>query len=179
MYFLYQLILAIGFIFYGFSYVIKDRKILLLTNITSNIVFFLGYMIYDLKVAAFLNIVSMIREILLLIADKIKSDKFHAMCFFVIMVVTICIGVFTYEDIYSSIPVLANVIFAYSIWQKNVKTYRLCGIVVQANWVVYAFYINSIVSIVCDGLILLGVIYTYYKICKEDVVTSTGDIVKK
>ena len=172
MYVLSQIAFILAYIGYGSSYIVKDRKKLLAYNFISSILFVLAYVFLDAKSAIYINILSIIRQGLLLIQEKNQSQRMYVYVFFFNVISTILIGILTYENIYSALPAFATLIFVYSSWQKSISMYRLCGIVIEINWLIYGIYLKSIVSIVMETIIFIAVIINYIKINKEECETK-------
>ena len=174
MYVMSQIAFVFAYLGYGFSYVLKDRPKLLTCNFVSCILFVIAYICLDAKSAIYINIVSIIRQGLLLIQEKNQSQKMYVYVFFFNIISTIIVGILTYENIYSALPALATLIFVYSSWQKSISMYRLCGIIIEINWLIYGIYLKSIVSIVMESIILIAVIINYIKITKEECETKVS-----
>ena len=177
-YVLSQIVIALSYISYGTSYLTKNRKVLLGTTFLSSFLFMIAYILLDAKSAVYINVFSMIRQLLLIIQEKNKSERMYVYIFFFNVISTILIGVFTYENMYSVLPVLATLIFVYSSWQKDIAMYRLCGIFIEVNWLAYGIYLKSIVSIITETILVIAVTYNYIKINKE-VETNSSSVVKK
>jgi len=178
MYVLSQIIIAMSYGLYGASYLTKNRKVLLGTTMLSSFLFMIAYVLLDAKSAIYINILSIIRQMLLLIQEKNQSQKMYVYVFFFNVISTILVGIFTYEGIFSMLPVLATLIFVYSSWQKDIKMYRLCGIFIEINWLMYGIYLKSIVSIVMECVLVVAVIYNYIKISNESGENEDSNIVK-
>ena len=174
MYVLSQIAFILAYLGYGASYVLKDRPKLLACNFISSILFVIAYICLDAKSAMYINIVSIVRQGLLLIQEKNQNQKMYVYVFFFNIISTIIVGVLTYENIYSALPALATLIFVYSSWQKSISMYRLWGIVIEINWLIYGLYLRSIVSIVMETIILISVIVNFIKINKEECETKVG-----
>lgn len=174
MYVLSQIVFVLAYLGYGASYVMKDRKKLLICNFVSSIFFVLAYIFLDAKSAMYINILSIVRQGLLLIQEKNQSQRMYVYVFFFNVISTILIGVLTYENIYSALPAFATLIFVYSSWQKSISMYRLCGIVIEINWLIYGIYLRSVVSIVMETIIFISVIINFIKINKEECETKAG-----
>ena len=82
MYVMSQIAFVFAYLGYGFSYVLKDRPKLLTCNFVSCILFVLAYICLDAKSAIYINVVSIIRQGLLLIQEKNQSQKMYVYVFF-------------------------------------------------------------------------------------------------
>lgn len=165
--------------FYGSSYLTKNRYILLVNTMLSSVFFIIAYVLLDAKSAVYINILSIVRQILLLIQEKNNSQRMYVYVFFFNVISTVLVGILTYENVFSALPALGTLIFVYSSWQKDIKMYRLCGIFIEINWLVYGLYLRSIVSIVMECILVPVVIYNFIKICRESAENEAGNVVKK
>lgn len=173
LYVLSQIIIALSYITYGISYLSKNRKTILACTLCSSVLFMLAYICLDAKSAVYINLLSIVRQLLLIIQEKNQSQKMYVYVFFFNLISTLLVGILTYENIYSALPVFATLIFVYSSWQKSISMYRLCGIVIEINWLVYGIYLKSIVSIIMEAIILVAVIINFIKINKEECETQS------
>lgn len=162
-----QVALIMAYIGYCLSYISKHRNKILICNFFSGVFFALAYLFLGAKTALYINVLSIVRQVLLIIQEKNQSQKMYVYIFFFNVISTILVGVLTYDGIFSTIPVFATLIFVYSTWQKDIYMYRLCGIVIEINWLLYGVYLKSIVSIVMETIILVCVIVNFIKINKE------------
>ena len=176
MYVLSQVFTAISYALYGSSYLTKNRYMLLVNTMLSSVFFIVAYTLLGATSAVYINVLSIIRQILLLIQEKNQSQRMYVYVFFFNVISTILVGVFTYEGIFSALPALGTLIFVYSSWQKDIKMYRLCGIFIEFNWLVYGIYLRSVVSIVMECILVPVVIYNFVKICKETSETEAGKL---
>lgn len=78
----------------------------------------------------------------------------------------ICIGIITYNAIYSLIPIIIACLFTYGAWQRNLKVTYFIGIIVAFLWVVYNFIVGAYVSLLGSLFELLASLIGYIRIFK-------------
>lgn len=61
----------------------------------------------------------------------------------------------TYEGPLSLLSIFATAVYTFSIWQKNTKVYKGCGIPVSVLWISYNTYIGSIFGIILESVLLV------------------------
>jgi hypothetical protein len=76
-----------------------------------------------------------------------KQDK---MVVLVIVATILACAYFTYEGAGSMLVVVGTLIFTYSVFQKNVFTYKWLNIICCLAWLAYAVYIMSVVQIIFE-----------------------------
>ena len=73
-----------------------------------------------------------------------------------------------YFDFCSIFNIAATLIYTYALWQKNTKTYKLLGIIVNALMIVYDVYIKSILGVILISIAFVSSIIGYYKDSKKN-----------
>lgn len=156
--------------FLGFIYAIfliisnwgkTTRQILLLQTFA----FFFKSIHYYLLggISGFLtSIVSMIRN---LIFFKIKSNKIWTILCIIIYLI---IGIFTYQTIYSALPVLATIIYTIIINKDKASLLRWGMFITSIIWLTYNIYINSYSGIIIQIIILISNIWAIIKLDKKE-----------
>ena len=86
----------------------------------------------------------------------------------VVYVISIISAIYTYESVWSLLPVFATLIYTYSIFQKNIKIYRLLGIPTELCYVCYNFFIKSIFAIILSIIVLINSIIGYINEIKKE-----------
>ena len=113
-------------------------------------------------------VVAIIRNIIFIIDEKKngKSNKNTTKDYIVLAVlyiISIVFAVFTYNGILSMMSVVATMLYTFSVWQKNTKTYKLLGIPIEAIWIIYNIYIFSIFGIILESVLAVSTIVGYLR----------------
>ena len=74
---------------------------------------------------------------------------------YTLYLITILSGIFTYNSIFSIFPVIATILYTYSIWQSNTRTYKLLGVITGILCTIYNIYIKSIFGIVAEFVLTI------------------------
>lgn len=170
-----QVFVAISYIFIGISYITKKRNMVLICSIMSVISFAVAYFLLNAWSALAMMAVSMTRNIIFLIRSKSqnpnKLDKVDYIIGSILLIAIICLSVVTYEEWYSLLSCIATLIYTFSVWQKNTMVYKICGVPTSLFWIVYNVFINSILGIILESLIvvfaILGLCLDLYKNTKK------------
>ena len=152
-YLLSQIIVIIATIFIAFTYIIKNRKKILILFILYSIFYGIHYLLLNAITGFLMNLVSIIRNIVFYkqeINNKQNSKIFLVILFTIIILFTLC----SYKDYYSLISMSASLISTYSIWQKNPIIYRILAVIVSICFIIYAIHINSVFAIITEVFLL-------------------------
>ncbi len=100
-----------------------------------------------------MGIVAVLRNIIFIFEEK-KSKK-NNIILYTLFLITIISGILTYYSILSILPIIATILYTYSIWQSNTKTYKLLGIITGVLFVIYNIYVKSIFGIIAESILTI------------------------
>ena len=172
-YIISQIFTIIGYGLTTSTYHMQRRKMVLLLNFLSKFSFAIAYVLLGAWSALAMIGVALIRNTVFMIDKKENGkrndiNKKDIIMLIIVYVITIISAIYTYEGFYSLLPVFSTLIYTYSIFQKNIKTYRLLGIPTEFCCVVYNFYIKSIFAIIMGIMPLISSIIGYIKEVKKE-----------
>ena len=65
-------------------------------------------------------------------------------------------GIITYQNIYSIIPIIIGFLYTYGSWQKDLKkTYKI-AITSSIGWIIYNIIIGAYIAAICSILELIS-----------------------
>lgn len=153
-YILSQILVLISSIFIAASFFSKKKKDVTILCVLYCIFYSVHYLLLGAYTGMFMSLISASRNILFYrYAKKNMNNKFITLIFFSSF--AIITGIYSYQDLFSFISILANILSTYSIWQDNINKYRLYAIPVSFCFIVYAVHINSIFSLVIELILLI------------------------
>ncbi len=85
--------------------------------------------------------------------EKNKKDEkldYKELIFFLILI--IIAGIFTYQNIYSLIPIIIGILYTYSIWQKNLTVFRMIYVIAAVGWIIYNVIVGAYITIIGNTL---------------------------
>ena len=100
----------------------------------------------------------------LLLGNKKKNNLITLI---VLIILVIIFGLISYSNIFSIIPIIAAILYTYSIWQDNVKVYRWLALPIGALWITYNICSKSIFGIIAESVLLVVEIIGIIKIQKQ------------
>jgi hypothetical protein len=153
-YLLSQILVFIATIFIGATYLVKDKKTITLLCVIYCIFYAGHYLLLGAFTGFIMTVISAFRNILFYKNAVEKKDNSFGILFLFIFIAIVS-GIFTFQDYFSIISIVASCISTYSIWQKDNKKYRLFAIPVSCCFIIYGVHINSIISIITETILLL------------------------
>ncbi len=157
-YILSQIFVLIATILACINYTLKNKKSILTFNIIATLCFALQYAFLNAWTAVVINVIGTGRTIWFYINEKHGKvhDKFSLIT---VILLGIVAGIFTYENLFSLLPIVANTIFTYGIWQSNIGLYRWLAVATDTSFLIYSIYSKSLLGTIFESaLTLFGII---------------------
>ena len=155
-YIISQIVTVIYFTILSLSYLLKDRTKILVANFLAHIGQTAAMAMLNGYTGAAMSVIMMLRDLTLLIQEheKSKGKKINKKLDLIILIVTVilivALTIFTYNGPLSLLSVAATLVTTYALWQKNVKRYKLLGLVAGILWLAYNIFIMSIMGIILE-----------------------------
>ena len=89
---------------------------------------------------------------------KMKQTLFNKKDIIILVVlyaISLISAVFTYAGPLSLLSVAATMLNTYSVWQKDIKIYKLLGSPTSMLWILYNIYIMSLFGIILESVLLI------------------------
>ena len=167
-YLLSQVFIIINYILLIFTYQCKSRKNILILNFGGLIATGISYIFLSAYSGLAMVFVAIIRNIIFIIDEKKNGKKENNgvkdyIILAILYIISIVSAIFTYNGILSMMSVIATMLYTYSVWQKNIKVYKILGIPVGIIWIIYNIYIFSIFGIILETVLAISAIIGYIK----------------
>lgn len=163
-YIISQILTLFLYSFLGISYLQKNRNKVLILNIIVDVLHIVAMCLLKGYSGAAMGLVSLYRDIFLLIYSRKKNSKNRDIFILITSVILIIIFSFvTYNGIFSMLSIVATLITTFAIWQKNVKYYKFFGIISSLLWILYNVFVFSVVGIVLESIIFIFSTIGYIK----------------
>lgn len=157
-----QLIGILGFCIVVLSFYKKETTTILMYQITSNFVYAVHYFLLGGLSGAFCCFIGMFRNLTLI---KCNNKKIILPIFITIYSL---ITIIFYENIYSLLPMMANLSYLIGMTYKNKKILLKGALVSSTCWILYAIFVSSYVSIVTESILLISNPIQLMKIIKNN-----------
>lgn len=98
-------------------------------------------------------------------AHKRKNSKLLPLLFAAIYII---IGIFTFESVFSILPIIVPCVYAIVIYCCDAKAIRYAIVLLGIVWVVYDIYVSSIMGVVAQTIIILNGIIAIFRFRKSE-----------
>jgi len=158
MYILASVIGVLAIITWIISIQNKDKKGILIYQIVANVLYGSQYFLLGAYSASLMNLISCLRCLVFYFEDK-KQGKISNFSLILFTFIILLLGIITYNGLISILPIIAGLLYMYSIWQNNLTTTRYLFIINALIWLCYNFTIGAHVNIIGNIFeILSGII---------------------
>ena len=158
-----QIIAIFAIIAYSFAPHQKTKKKVLIFKIVSNSLYTLQYIILGAMSDAGTNLINVLQSIIFYKYAK-ENKKVPVLWGVIFSLIIILLGIISYTNITSIIPIALALITTYGIWQDNLKIYRITCAFTIFCWIFYNFYISAYVSAVGNIFQCISAIIAIYKL---------------
>lgn len=173
-YIISQIITILYFAILSLSYLLKDRKKILLANFVAHIGQTTAMAMLNGYTGAAMSIIMMLRDLTLLIQESKKSKgkdinkKLDLTILIITVLLMLVLTIFTYNGPLSLLSVVATLVTTYALWQKDVKAYKILGLIAGILWLAYNMFIMSIMGIILELILVICSIIGYIKDIKKE-----------
>ena len=160
-----QICAILATIILGITYISKSKKNILFFCIISATMYGIQYLLLGAFTGMIVSFLNIIRAILFYFAnEKKKANTIYSLIF--LNVLFVISTIFTWGGLTSLLPLLASILFTYSLWQKEIKRYREMSIFVTTLWLIYDILVGTIFGCVSDGILIILEVFgivSYFK----------------
>ncbi len=147
------------------SYQGKKQGTVIALQLVGGLLFALNFLLLGAWVGGILNMIAVIRAILFLLKDKLKTEKLPWFVLFLCSYITVYIlnfTVFGVEPTFAnfaieSLPVIGMTALNIGFRLKNASAVRKCGLVSSPAWLIYNIVAGSWGAILCEAFTLISI----------------------
>lgn len=142
MFIIAQIIGVLAIVVFAISPHQKSKVKVLVFEILSSIFFALQYFLLGAYSGTATSMITIINN--LIFAKYAKDEKkipFYWLGIYII--VNILAGIFTYTNIFSFFPVVISILYAYGVWQDNLKVNRFIILFGALAWMIYNLAVSA------------------------------------
>lgn len=175
-YIISQIITVIYFAILSLSYLLKDRTKILTANFVAHIGQTAAMVMLNGYTGAAMSVIMILRDLTLLMQEwqKSKGKEINKKVDLIILIVTVilivALTIFTYNGPLSLLSVIATLITTFALRQKDVKMYKVLGLIAGILWLAYSIFIMSIMGIILETILVICSIIGYIKDIKREKV---------
>lgn len=173
-YIISQIFTIISYILLASTYQVKSRQKVLILNFLSQISFGAAYILLGAWSGLSMVGIALVRNTIFII-DESKNGKRENMnitdisVLISMYIISIISAIYTYESIFSLLPVIATMIYTYAVCQKNIRIYKFLGIPIEILWTGYNLYIKSVFGILLEIIMLTSCTIGYFRETKRQI----------
>lgn len=155
-YIISQIVAVIYFAILGVSYLLKKRTHILFANFLGHIGQAISMLLLGGYTGAAMSVIMLLRDLILFIQENKRSkgktinEKSDLLILIITIILVIILTAFTYDGPLSLLSVAATLVATYALWQKNVKIYKILGLIVCLLWLFYNIFVMSIIGIILE-----------------------------
>ncbi|MDE5831291.1 MAG: YgjV family protein [Clostridia bacterium] len=168
MFILAQILSFIAMIINMVAVQLKKKKHILLTIVVSNLLFIISYILLKAYVGALTcGIVAI--EIIINTVLEDKGKKTPKLLIILYILVSIIIGVTTFGGFIDILPIIASILFVFTLMQSKEKYVRMLILGNLISWVIYDIFVMAYLAGLSDFFVILSTITAIirYDIKKE------------
>jgi hypothetical protein len=155
-YIISQILAFTAFILSLFAYYRSKKEKIMLTMVTSNILNLIHYILLWATTGYITKILAILRDVSIVLKDKRQRDDKILLIGFII--IYIIVAIFTYENIYSLLPLAAALIYIISIWNWNEWAVKKSAFFCYFLRLIYNIFVWSIVATIAT---IISIISTF------------------
>jgi len=156
-YIISQSLVIVYYLIYSCTFHLKDSNKILAFGIIATIISSISYILLNAYTGMAMCFVAIIRNLLFA-----KSKK-NILNLVLIFIVTLIASIFTFDSYFCLFNIIATIIYTYALWQKNTKTYKLLGIIVNGLMIIYDIYIKSVFGVILISIAFISSIVGFSK----------------
>lgn len=129
----------------------NKKKDLLKLQILSSLLFGLQYLFLNAITGFLMNILCMIRNI---IFSKYKKVPIYYLI--IIIILMICLGLTSYQDIYSILPMIAVILYSISLYIGKTKIIRIIELISCSLFIIYNIKVEAYIGLISTIIEFIG-----------------------
>lgn len=141
----------------------KHKNKVLILLIFCNISCFIEYILLGGLSGAYASILGIVRAYIFYLYSKNERDK-NIFTLAVILFATVIVGILSYENTISILPIISAIIYTYGAWQDDLKIYRICSAIGPLIWIFYDIGVCAYFEILICIIEIFGAVSAIIKI---------------
>lgn len=168
MFILAQILSFIAMVINMIAVQLKTKKQILLTIVISNLLFVISYLLLGAYVGALICGIVAIEIIINTILDG-KGKKTPKYIIILYLIISILIGFLTFNSLIDLLPIIASILFLFTLVKSKEKYVRLLILGNLTSWIIYDFFVKAYLAGISDLFVISSTITAIirYDIKKE------------
>lgn len=144
----------------------KTKEKIVMCSVFANIVVAIQFFLLNAITGAVVSIINTIRCIIFYYYKK-KDMKPSLIILLIFEIIAVVSGIMSWQNIWSTIPIIVTVIYTYGLWQDNVKVIRITTGIAGFGWAIYDIIVMAYVGAVQETSQLISAIIALARNRKE------------
>ena len=153
------------------SYQGKKQQTVIALQLIGGALFAVNFLMLGATIGGILNIIAVIRAVVFLFKDKLKTDHILWLIGFILSYIAVYVLNFTvfqkeitpYNLIVEVLPVIGMVALNIGFRLKNAADIRKCGLISSPAWLIYNIAFLSWGAIICESLTLISIFVAMFR----------------
>ncbi len=141
---------------------LKTKKHILLTIVVSNLLFVISYILLGAYVGALICGIVAIEIIINTILED-KGNTTPKSLIIVYLIISIILGITTFNGFVDLLPILASILFIFTLRQSKEKYVRLLILGNLTSWIIYDFFVKAYLAGISDLFVISSTITAIYR----------------
>lgn len=164
-YLISQIFGTIALIITLYAYHLKTKKGIFKTMCIANIMDIIHYILLNAYSGCGIKTIAFFRNIFII--KKESNQKLNKTIYLIIFLsIYVLLGIFTYQNIYSLLPIFAALLYMVVIWNGNEKKVKKIAFICYFLWLAYNIAVHSISGVISNIISLIST-YIAYKNAKR------------
>jgi hypothetical protein len=157
-YWIAQVFGTLGLLVMVISLFQKNKDKMLVYVVFNGIFFGIEYLLLKAYSGMFSNFFGIFRTYVSKEKEKnTKFNKWYVLLFFIIGYIVM--GFLSFDGrVISLLPIIAEIIYVLTLWQKKVKRIRLGTLIMVILWLIYDIFVKAYPSMITDLIVMLSTI---------------------
>lgn len=157
MFILAQILSFIAMVINMVAVQLKTKKQILLTIVISNLLFVISYILLGAYVGALTcGIVAIEIIINTILEDKGKRTPKYLIVLY--LIISIILGILTFGSLIDLLPIIASILFIFTLVQSKEKYVRLLILGNLTSWIIYDFFVKAYLAGISDLFVISSTI---------------------
>lgn len=148
---------------YLLGYLQKTRKRIIIFNATSRALYIIQYLLLSAFEGAVLDVAGIISSVLAQKKDKPIIKKHLKLFVIGVNLLIIFLGLTTYKNIYSLLPIVGVILHTSAFWMTDEKRIRQVSLLGCPFWILYNWISGAYGSVVGDALSVLSLLISMFR----------------
>lgn len=153
----------VAVIFYLLGYLQKKRNRIILFNVTSRVLYIIQYIILGAFEGAVLDVAGTVSSVVAQKKEAPFIKKHIKLAIVVVNLFIVAMGLVTYKNLYSILPVVGVVLHTGAFWLDDEKTIRKVSFLGCPFWLLYNFISGAYGSCIGDILSMVSIGIAMYR----------------